>query len=549
MKESIAKRLAAAQPTMLDRAISWLSPATGLERQRARQTMALTGGYDAGSRSSRSMRNMRTAAMDADAASLYDLPTLRERSRDLVRNAPLATGAVNTVVTNVVGSGLVFQSRLDRAVLDMDDDEASEWESNTEREFALFAANCDIERTSTLSDLQELAFRSTLENGDCFVLLTQARYPGSPYSLKLQLIEADRVSNPKLTPDSAHLSGGVEKGPGGAPAFYHVAERHPGDMRPPFKFQWRAIPAFTPSGRRNVLHLFSKSRIGQTRGIPYLAPVIEPLKQLDDYTEAEVTAAVIAGLYTVFVQSPDGMGDLSADGIISSDPESKKEVSLGKGTIVNLDPGQVITAPNPGRPNSAFDPFVQAILRQIGVALEIPFEILIKHFTASYSAARAALLEAWKFFYRRRAWLVARLCEPVYEAWMDEAVATGRIIAPGYFEDPIIRQAWLGCRWIGPARGMIDETKEVDAARMKVELGISTRADAAAELNGSDFESNVSQLKKEKDMLTQAGLMPTVTPWGTAPTSPAPGGDSPKNNPDQQDQADQPDQQDIPEEN
>jgi capsid protein len=43
---------------------------------------------------------------------------------------------------------------------------------------------------------------------------------------------------------------------------------------------------------------------------------------------------------------------------------------------------------DPKRPNTALDGFVQAVFQQIGIALGLPFEILVKHFTASYSAAR-----------------------------------------------------------------------------------------------------------------------------------------------------------------
>jgi capsid protein len=55
--------------------------------------------------------------------------------------------------------------------------------------------------------------------------------------------------------------------------------------------------------------------------------------------------------------------------------------------------------------------------------VEIPFEILIKHFTASYSAAQAALVEAWKFFSARRSWMADKFCQPVYELVIAEAVA------------------------------------------------------------------------------------------------------------------------------
>ena len=165
-----------------------------------------------------------------------------------------------------------------------------------------------------------------------------------------------------------------------------------------------------------------------------------------------------------------------------------------------------ISVADPKRPNTAFDPFVLAILRQTGVALELPFEVLVKHFTASYSAARAALLEAWKFFMTRRYWLSVNFCQPVYEAWMAEAVATGRISAPGFFDDPLIRRAYCGSEWVGPAKGMIDERAEVEAAQWRVEMGISTLAEETAALTGGDWEKKHVQSAKEFRMRKEAGL-------------------------------------------
>ena len=99
---------------------------------------------------------------------------LRQRSRDLIRNNPFALGALNTVCTNVVGTGLKLQARIDREFLQLSDDVADELESNIEREFRLWAnsTNCDVTQTLNFAGLQELAFRSTLENGDCFILLS-----------------------------------------------------------------------------------------------------------------------------------------------------------------------------------------------------------------------------------------------------------------------------------------------------------------------------------------------------------------------------------------
>ena len=93
----------------------------------------------------------------------------------------------------------------------------------------------------------------------------------------------------------------------------------------------------------------------------------------------------------------------------------------------------------------------------------------------------------------RRAWFVSDFCQPIFEEWMDEAVAKGYIQAPGYFENKLIRKAYLGCEWYGPTQGQLDPLKEVTAAKLKVEEGFSTRTKEAAEMNGTNFMYNIKQ--------------------------------------------------------
>ncbi|MGZ7263521.1 phage portal protein, partial [Streptococcus pyogenes] len=73
--------------------------------------------------------------------------------------------------------------------------------------------------------------------------------------------------------------------------------------------------------------------------------------------------------------------------------DTPRDLRLGDGLVMELDEGESIETANPGRPNAQFDPFVMAMWKMIGGALGVPFEILVKHFTASYSASRAALLQ------------------------------------------------------------------------------------------------------------------------------------------------------------
>ncbi|MDA8122254.1 MAG: phage portal protein [Deltaproteobacteria bacterium] len=500
------------QGNFVDQVVNYLDPARGNKRMQARLMAAIAGGYYGGSRVRRSLKAWNPFGTDPDGAILFDLPALRERSRDLVRNAPLAGGAINTVCTSVVGTGLKLRSRIDREILKMDEAAADAWERQTEREWRLWAktAECDVARTLDFAAIQDLVFRQVLENGDVFILMPSILRTGQPYGMRLQVVEGDRICNKDNAKDTRTLAGGVERDENGAPVAYHIMDQHPGALIGPIRRSWTVVQAFgNRTGRRNVLHLYKVLRPGQTRGVPYLAPVIESLKGLDRYTEAEITAAVISGMFTVFVKSATGSVGLSPMAPTSEvgGAEADEDFKLASGAILNLAQGEEIQTANPGRPNAAFDPFVMSVLRQIGVALELPFEILVKHFTASYSAARAAILEAWRFFKARRTWLAANFCQAVYENLMDEAVALGRIKAPGYFGDPIIRKAYLGSKWIGDAPGQIDELKEINASKLRIEEGISTLDDETAAITGGDFERNIVQIKKERKLLKDAGLL------------------------------------------
>ena len=144
------------------------------------------------------------------------------------------------------------------------------------------------------------------------------------------------------------------------------------------------------------------------------------------------------------------------------------------------------------------------------MALELPFEILIKHFTASYSAAQAALVEAWKTFSARREWMANQFCQPVYEMVIAEAIAKGYLDAPGFFSDPFVRAAYLGAEWIGPPRGQIDQLKELRAAAYRVDLGVSTLEEETAQITGGSWETKHIQRAKEQKLRTEAGLVTAI---------------------------------------
>lgn len=453
--------------------------------------------------------------------------TLRQRARMLYMAAPVATSAIKTNRTNVIGCGLQLKSRINRAKLGLTPEQAKEWQRKTEEEFELWAANkrnCDAIGVNNFYTAQQLALASCLLSGDMIVLLKHEDPTVlNPYGLRFHMIEADRVSTPTAmtagssfftnmtqgeTKEGNRIYDGVEVDKNGRIIAYWIRNTYPFQQTAD-KTEWKRVLANgEETGLPNVLHVMETERPEQYRGVSYLAQVIEPLLQMRRYTDSELTAAVVESFFTAFIKTEadpneNPYNEVGGDGTeqVSDDPS---EYEMGPGQINIMKPGEDVVFGDPKRPAGGFDGFVVAICKQIGAALEIPADLLLKSFNASYSASRAALLEAWKAFKMRREWFADDFCRPLYEVWMAEAVARGRIIAPGFFSDPAIRAAWLGSEWIGPTQGQLDPVKEITAEQLACENGFSTREQSTIRLNGGSFEANAEQLVDENARLAQA---------------------------------------------
>lgn len=441
------------------------------------------------------------------------------RSRDAMRNHLIARAAIARIRTNVVGTGLVCRSQVDHEALGIDEDEAERLNAQLDRIWELYAADpreCDAEAMLNHYQLQALVLVSALVGGDVFVATPDDERPGCLFSTRLQLIETDRISNPGGGMDTDRMVEGVEFDSLGAPVRYHVCSGYPAEYNQTGKLEWKPLNVFGPeTGRRRVLHVMAdKDRPGQKRGAPYLAPVLEPLQKLERYSSAELMAAVISAMFTVFIEKTeaydDGKMTLAAltqegDGYSTDDAAGDDDLQLGEGAILDLGKGEKATTANPARPNAQFDPFFVAVVKEIGAALELPFEELLLHYNSSYSAARAAMLQAWRFYSLRRWWLTCDFCQPSRDLIIDEAVARGMIHLPGY-ADPAKRRAYTQALWIGPARGAIDELKEAKAARERIEVGLSNETLEAAAMTGEPWQMVFRQRTREVAQRREHGM-------------------------------------------
>lgn len=446
-----------------------------------------------------------------------NLRVLRERSRDAFMGVPLATGAIKTMRTNVVCGGLTPTPQIDNAFLGISDEEAQKINEQIAREFALWAnkPTCDADRIDNFYMLQQLAFTGFLLNGDSWAVLQNKKTPGVPYDLRVRIIEADRICSPAfmdiLSPTDINehhvekIVQGVETDADGMVVAYWVCDRHPlasTSVTGLTASHWTRVEAYgKKTGRQNVLCLMQRERAGQLRGVPLLAPVLESLKQLGRFTDAELTAAVISAMFTVFIKKSDQSEDVPFGEMLPPDVQvdtpDKTSVELAPGAFIDLNPGEEVQFADPKHPTTGFEAFMNAIVKQMAAALEIPSEVLYKQFSTSYSAARGALNEFWRTTGMHRDWFADSFCQPIYEAWFREAVYKGRIKAPGFLTNPAVAAAYMNCNWNGPARTNLNPKDEAAAAQMRVNCGFSTAAQETAQMTGGSYEANMRQRKAE----------------------------------------------------
>jgi lambda family phage portal protein len=451
---------------------------------------------------------------------------LRKRARDLYAGGGLARSGPNTLTTNVVGWGIKPKPKIDGELLKLSDEKRDEWERNTLREFELWAesAMCDAERQQNFYGLQELAFLSMLVSGDCFALFGMKENKRTPYQTTIRILEADRVGTPESGGESqvtelengGRIVDGVELDKEGAVVRYYITSRHPLSEENSEELTYTPIEAFgKDTGYPNILHIMTHERPEQRRGVPFVAACIEYLKQFDRYLTAELAAQVVSSMLTAFIINDADGASVGLEDSVDEDEkvtDNDLNLELRPGAIYDLPPGKKIETVNPLRQNTAFQGFCDTFEILIGSGQNIPKEVLIHKYDSNYTASRSALLDFWKTVrvYRRK--FNQMFNQQIWEMWLSEAVAIGRVEAPGFFDDPAIRRAWCGCMWNGVTMGHVDPRKEVEAAILRIQHNLSTEEQEAAEYNGNDWSEVIRQRRKEIEALADLQLQPDFVP-------------------------------------
>ncbi|MET0375607.1 MAG: phage portal protein [Rhizorhabdus sp.] len=541
-------------PNLIDRAVAFVSPAAGAARLAARTQLAVGaamvsrggGGYRGAQPDRAKRRGILARARSANADILPGIERRRAAERDAAMNQPIATAALNRMTTFVIGTGLMAIPAVDGEALGLTAEQADEWDRRLARDFDAYMSSKDVdaERKSTGYGLQAVAYRGTATSGDILKLRVMPDdQPGRVMATAWKLIEADRLVNPPGVADGDvdpatgnRIEGGVETDGLGCAVAYHVLRQHPGDLvvRAGVNLRPVRIEAWDRDlDLPRVVHIAKRERPEQVRGVGMLATVLEPLRMISDASDAELYATVLSAMIAVVYKSPgatpmpqpdygeeDGEGGpgMGHNGSPAMEP-APNDYRFEAGTTLEIDSDSDVEIKSPGRPNSAFDPFFQAVVRQIGAAIGVPAGVLMLMFNSSYTASKAELEALYQLVRVERAWAGEDDCRSTFVCFVAEKVARGDYLMPGFFSNPAVRAAWTGGDWRGDGKISLNPAQEANGFKIQQDNGWKTGEQITAELTGGSFRENIRKRGSEHRAWLDEGLPVAMT--AGAPSAPA----------------------------
>ena len=204
----------------------------------AQRSILASSVYEAGSSGTRRTVGWRAPTSSPNAAILYNLTTLRDRSRAASRNDGYAKGAIDKLVTNIIGTGIKPLSKA----------EDPEFRKAIHALWLRWTDESDADGLLDWCGQQAQAVRGWLEGGEVFIRL-RPRMPKDELSvpLQVQVIEPELCPHTHTTaaPNGNRIRAGIEFNGIGRRVAYWFHPSRPVGLNDWDNSELRRVPADT----------------------------------------------------------------------------------------------------------------------------------------------------------------------------------------------------------------------------------------------------------------------------------------------------------------
>lgn len=458
-----------------------------------------------------------------DSITDIDYNTLRRFSYNLFTKNRYAKGLVQRLVTNVIHRGLGLESDPNAKILGLDDDFLNAWTDDVETKFELWGSSKEAVSWNAQSDfpsIQEDVYRTALLSGDVLVVLRQHEKTKLPV---IQLLDGSYLHTPldaSKKEKNNEIRRGVEIDSNGRHIAFYIKDFKDKSGQKSI----RILAKGKNTGRRIAWLVYSsKIRLDDVRGIPLLAIIIQAIRELDRYSDAEQRAAVLNAILAFSIErDSDGMKSAGFNryaakkdniDINQGETTEPKQAQINQylpGVILeNLEKGEKLASFSAARPNVNYRAFEEAMMASFAWVSEMPPNIFRLAFSSNYSASTGEVNEFKLFLDKERSRLATGFHKMFYPEWLLDMVLNDQIIAPGFLEawrsDNFFEyQAWIVSQWFGAIKPSMRFNQDIKGYRDAVEAAFITRGYATRALFGVRPETVWRRLEKENAQYVKA---------------------------------------------
>lgn len=451
------------------------------------------------------------ASKSADQELRYELRILRNRARELDRNSPFGARYSQLLAENVVGPGgftLQPKNKLkDGTALHGGANQSIKdaWKDWSRPD------NCDV--TGKLSLTEQLALAVSGWGTDGELLVRMLRGPRfGPYGFQLQILDVDYLDetlNQQPLGENPLIRQGVEMDEYGKPVAYWLWTRHP--QEPAVDRERIRVPA------SDVIHAFIPKRAGQSRGVPHAAAMMQTIKMLDGYIEAELVAARIASATMGAIEDITEDGSAPAinptAGVDNSGPNgdylgvrpggSEIPAEAEPGAMLDLrGKGAKLSLWDPQHPTSAFPDFTRMMSHFIAIGFGISYGTLTGDLSqANYGSLRVGMLDERDHWERYQQFIITHVLDRIYREWLKMALLNGRISGLSDFDV----NRWSTVHWQPRGFDWIDPVKDAEGDFLEVAAGTNSLTRVCAK-RGRDLDEILQERADEIAKFKAAGV-------------------------------------------
>lgn len=424
---------------------------------------------------------------------------LRDQARHLYENDPIARRCVDSIVSNMVGMGILPMAQ------SKDRDERNTLQSFIDEWGG--SSVCDYDGIHSLPGLQSIVVKALVRDGAVFILKNYHRK-----KLRLQVLEADYldVFQNRETDKGGYVENGIEFDREGRVVAYHIYEHHPDDTgRPGMKVQIDDPRAISTGymGRggevmriraSNICHVRRIDRPNQQDGVSWLAPALEKIWDLHEYEQAKLIQQKIQCSFTGFITNNYELNEDEREDLLGvSESTDGTNRSVQPGTIEELPLGKtVVFPPQASTPN---EQFVERSLRSIAGALGVSYEIFNDYSRVNFSSGRMGFIEMDRQIkHHTQNIIIPQFLQKVGK-WITDHLK---------YHDILKWDSEASIKWVIPPREMIDPNTESNTMLRLLAAGLISYQEAHMRL-GKNFEKNLDEIVAGLDAYNERGI-PTM---------------------------------------